>query len=86
MRVWTQFHDRGYSPMGHGEYEEFASIRKAKIELARRINGHDRRFPCVGDDATMTVWKYKPSHDDRDPYPDFMLYRGPRGAIRMEYV
>jgi hypothetical protein len=84
MKVWIQFHSSGYASPEHGEYEEFDSIRQAKSELARRINGHDRRFPCVAEDATMTMWVGKPRDDD--PYPDFILSMGPRGGIRMEYV
>ncbi len=86
MKVWTQFHSSGYGAPDHGEYEEFASIRQARVELKRRVNGNDLRFPCVGQDASMVVWTRKPELDDRDPYPDFLLVVGPRGAIKMEYV
>lgn len=86
MKIWTQFHSSGYGAPDFGEYEEFASIRQARQELQRRVSGNDLRFPNVGKDASMVVWTRKPDVDDRDPYPNFLLVVGRRGAIKMEYV
>lgn len=64
------------------DLEAFDSIKEAKDALWRRVDGYEREFPCVDERAEMQLFFEKPD-DNRDPYPDRIVYVGPRGGIHV---
>ena len=86
MKVWGMFHGGGnYAhPYVREDTEHFDSLAKAKEEFLYRCR-YDLRYPCTGNDATMTIW-YRDPREERDPYPDRLLSFGPREGLRDEAV
>lgn len=87
--VWGMFYGGGGSyaaPYFPEDVEEFRSLTEAKAVFKRRVNGWERKFPCVGEDAQMVCVVSDPMVGDSKefPYPDFILSVGPRGGIVVE--
>ena len=86
MRSYAVFYGGGsYSHPYADEAEEFQSLAAVKRRYADALRGLDRRYPCVDENACVTVWFYDPTADDvRDPYPDAMICVGKRDGLRLQ--
>lgn len=86
MKVFTLFDSPGnYGPAYVEHTEEFPSLEAAGHALRDRVLGRDSYFPCVDNDARLSVFFSDPRlSEDGDIYPDRLITIGPRGGVRVE--
>jgi hypothetical protein len=80
--VWILWHGGArYSP-GYvdDDAEPFPSLAAARDEIQARYFNRDGRTPCVEGDSAH-VW-FRDPRGERDPYPDLVMERGPRGGLQ----
>lgn len=66
-----------YAVAGSDDRERMSSIKEAKETFWRRAD-YDPAFPCVEDSEAYLYF------DKGGDYPEYRLYMGPRGGVRME--
>lgn len=85
MIVYMEWNASSYAVAGPDDRERMSSIKEAKETFWRRAD-FDPRFPCV-EDSEAYLYIPDSKHEngaEGGDYPDYRLYMGPRGGVRME--
>lgn len=85
MIVFMEWNASSYAVAGPDDRERMSSIKEAKKTFWRRAD-YDPAFPCVENSKAYLYLRGRKGDNDEagGEYPDYRLYMGPRGGVRME--